>query len=242
MAYSLPKYYVVKQSILEKIQSGDLESGAAIPSERELMTEQNVSRITVRKAVEELEQEGYLYKVQGKGTYVRGEKKNQDLFSLTSCTEDVIRQGMTPSRRVIDSAIVLADKERQDRLKVAEKEKLYRLCRVYYADGEPINYTKVYLPYKLFPNIEQHDFSQQSLYKVMEKEYGVQIKRAQRTIEAVLASNELAELLQIYPGTPLILFKCITFGSISGREVAIEAFNSYYRTDIFKFTIEQVRG
>ena len=211
MTYFPPKYYLVKQMILEKIQSGELEPGDAIPSERELMTDQNVSRITVRKAVEELEQEGYLYKVQGKGTYVRGEKRNQDLFSLTSCTEDVIKQGMTPSRRVIDSAIVLAGKERQDRLKIAEKEKLYRLCRVYCADGEPINYTKVYLPYKLFPNIEQHDFSRQSLYKVMEEEYGVCIKRAQRTIEAVLASNELADLLQIQSGSPLILFKCITY-------------------------------
>ena len=72
-----------------------------VPSERELMAMFQVSRITVRKAVEELEQEGYLYKVQGKGTYVKGDQNSQDLFSITSCTQDVVRLGMTPSRKVV---------------------------------------------------------------------------------------------------------------------------------------------
>ena len=241
MAYTPPKYYIVKQAILEKIQSGELKHGEAIPSERELMLTQDVSRITVRKAVEELEQEGYLYKVQGKGTYVRGEKKKQDLFSLTSCTEDVLRQGMTPSRRVVDSSLIPAGDERGAKLQIAADDLVYRLCRVYYADGQPINYTKAYLPYILFPGIEKHDFSKQSLYKNLEEEYGVKIKRAYRTLEAVLANNEVGDLLQIHPGAPLILFKCVTIGEINKKEIPIETFNSYYRTDIFKFSIEQIR-
>ncbi len=241
MAYTPPKYYIVKQSVLGKIHSGEWKPGAAIPSERELMASQDVSRITVRKAVEELEQEGYLYKVQGKGTFVRGEKKKQDLFSLTSCTEDVIRQGMTPSRRLIDSAVIPADPERRDALRLAEGEAVFRLCRVYCADGEPINYTKAYLPYRLFPGIEQYDFSVLSLYKILEEKFGVVIRRAQRTIEAVLADGELAALLQIHPGTPMIHFRSVTIGEMSGKELPIETFHSYYRTDIFKFSIDQVR-
>ena len=241
MPYTPPKYYIVKQAILEKIQSCELKPGEAILSERELMVTYGVSRITVRKAVEELEQEGYLYKVQGKGTYVRGEKRKQDLFSLTSCTEDVLRQGMKPSRKVIDSSIIPVDSKRGEKLQIASNDQVFRLCRVYYADGKPINYTKAYLPYKFFPRIEQHDFSQQSLYKVLEEEYGVKIKRAYRTIEAVLANNEVGELLQIHSGAPLILFNCVTYGEVSGKEIPIETFNSYYRTDMFKFSIEQIR-
>ena len=241
MAYAPPKYYMVKQSILEKIRSGALRPGAAIPSERELMSSQDVSRITVRKAVEELEQEGFLYKVQGKGTFVRGEKKKQDLFSLTSCTEDVIRQGMTPSRTVIDSSVLPADEERLSALHLAAGEKIYRLCRVYSADAVPINYTEAYLPCRLFPDLEQYDFSIISLYKILEEKYGVVIRRAQRTIEAVLADGRLASLLQIHPGAPLILFRSVTVGEIAGRELPFETFHSYYRTDMFKFSINQVR-
>ena len=89
--------------------------------------------------------------------------------------------------------------------------------------------------------IEKYDFSKQSLYKKLEEEYGVKIKRAYRTLEAVLANNEVGDLLQIHPGAPLILFKCVTVGEINDKEIPIETFNSYYRTDIFKFSIEQIR-
>ena len=241
LPFSPPKYYQVKQALLEEIQSGKLKSGDSIPSERELISSLSVSRITVRKAIEELEQEGWLYKMQGKGTFVKGEKKEQNLFSLTSCTEDVIRQGMTPTRKVVNCSVEAANADKQTKLHLGNGEKLFSLCRVYYADGKPINYTKAYLTYKLFPNIETHDFEKESLYKVLENEYGLTIKRASRTIEAVIASPEIADLLQIKAGTPLILFSCITCGEVLGRETPFETFECYYRTDIFKFSIDQVR-
>ncbi|MBQ5755522.1 MAG: GntR family transcriptional regulator [Oscillospiraceae bacterium] len=107
--YTPPKYIVVKHAIKAMLDQGLLEANAILPSERELMETYNVSRITVRRAVEELEQEGYLYKVQGKGTFVKGDEKRQDLISITSCTEDVLRLGMTPTRRVVGSEIIPAD-------------------------------------------------------------------------------------------------------------------------------------
>ena len=67
----LPKYYLVKKSVVEKIENEEFQPGEPIPSERELMEDYQVSRITIRKAIEELVAEGYLYKVQGKGTYVK---------------------------------------------------------------------------------------------------------------------------------------------------------------------------
>lgn len=239
--YTPPKYIIVKHAIKAMLDQGLLEANAILPSERELMETYNVSRITVRRAVEELEQEGYLYKVQGKGTFVKGDEKRQDLISITSCTEDVLRLGMTPTRRVVGSEIVPADKKRQSRLSLAEGDRVFRLKRIYYADGEPLNYTTVYLPYKLFPGVESHDFSLTSLYKVLEEEYGVKITRAERTLEAVLAYEEVQEYLNIRSGVPLILFRCITYGEIKGKEYPVETFKCYYRSDRFKFCVNQVR-
>lgn len=239
--YTPPKYIIVKHAIKAMLDQGLLEANAILPSERELMETYNVSRITVRRAVEELEQEGYLYKVQGKGTFVKGDEKRQDLISITSCTEDVLRLGMTPTRKVVGSEIIPADKKRQSRLSLAEGDRVFRLKRIYYADGEPLNYTTVYLPYKLFPGVESHDFSLNSLYKVLEEEYGVKITRAERTLEAVLAYEEVQEYLNIRSGVPLILFRCITYGEIKGKEYPVETFKCYYRSDRFKFCVNQVR-
>lgn len=75
-------------------------------SERELMETYQVSRITVRKAIDELVTEGYLYKIQGKGTYVKTDEGSNNLFSITSCTDDVLRLGMKPSKEVVVSKIV----------------------------------------------------------------------------------------------------------------------------------------
>lgn len=241
MEYCPPKYYVVKRALMEKIDNDEFGVGSMIPSERELMAMFDVSRITVRKAVEELEQEGYLYKVQGKGTYVKGDQRSQDLISITSCTQDVIRFGMKPSRKVINNEYIQADKKRQRRLNLASGEDVFCLSRIYYADDEPINYTTAYLPHKYLPGIEKHDFSKQSLYEVLEKEYNIQITRAERTIEAIIAHDEITEYLDVKEGIPLILFECITYGLMNGKEYPVETFKCFYRSDKFKFCINQVR-
>lgn len=239
--YKIPKYYQVKKTIVEKIDNDEFTVGEPIPSERELMVMFDVSRITVRKAVEELEQEGYLYKVQGKGTYVKGDQNNQDLISITSCTQDVRRLGMTPSRKVLQHLICLADKKRQRMLSLGDGDKVFRLARIYYADDEAINYTVTHLPYKYFPGLETHDFAQVSLYETLEKEYQVRIARAVRTVEAVIARDEISEYLDVEEGVPLLLFQCTTYGEIAGRELPIETFKCFYRSDKFKFYINQSR-
>ena len=242
LEYSPAKYQKIKQEIARTINEGELEANAALPSERELMDRFNVSRITVRKALEELETEGLIYKIQGKGSFVNGRKKQQDLISIISCTEDVKRQGMIPTRRVLYKEIKLADKKRQNNLLLQEGEKVFNMARIYYADGEPINHTTVYLPYKYFPGIELFDFSKYSLYGVIENDYKIKITRAERTVEAVIAPRDIEETLEVHMGTPLILFECVTYGEVKGKETPIEYFKCYYRSDRFKFYINQLRN
>lgn len=241
MEERIPKYYALKKAIIKKIDMEEYASDQPIPSERELIDKYQISRITVRKAIDELVNEGYLYKIQGKGTYVKSDNKSQDLISITSCTEDVKNLGMNPSKKVILSEIVMADKKRSKNLNITTDDSLLKLERVVYADEETLNYTITYLPEKLFPGIEKYDFSKESLYNVLQIKYGVKISRATRTIEAVIARDEVAEILDIDEGMPIILFCAITYGIMNGKEVPIENFKCYYRTDKFKFYIQQVK-
>lgn len=238
---SIPKYLIVKKTIISNIDNGIYHPGEMLPSERELIESLNVSRITVRRALSELEDEGYIYRVQGKGSYVKGEQNRQDLFSLTSCTQDIIRLGMTPSRHVIDMQVMKADKKRQNELQLNDNEKVFHLERVYLADDQPINLTSTYLPYKYLEGIEKFDFSKLSLYDVLENKYNIRIKRATRFVEAVLAHDEVCELLDVQNNVPLILFRCIIYGEVNGKETPIETFKCYYRSDRFSFCINQVR-
>ncbi len=236
-----PKYSKVKQTIIRNIEDELYTVGQMLPSERELIDTYGVSRITVRRALAELEAEGYIYRVQGKGSFVKGEQHRQDLFSLTSCTQDIIRQGMSPSRKVYACEVTTPNKRQQNELYLNDGDKVFKLKRVYLADDEPVNLTTTYLPYKYIEGIERFDFSKASLYDVLESKYNIKITRAIRTIEAVSAYEETARLLHVAENVPLLLFKCVIFGEVGGREVPIETFKCYYRSDRFSFCINQVR-
>ena len=240
MEGKLPKYYLLKKEILNKIETGEYQEGSMIESERELMERYQFSRITVRKAIDELVNEGYLYRIQGKGTYVKGETETQNLFSLRSCTEGVKRLGRTPSKKTMKTDKFPADAKRAKHLNIPQGDMVHMFGRVTYADDEPLNYTVTYLPEKVFPGLEKYDLEARSLYDIIAKDYHVQITKARRTVEAVLPDPTVAGYLGISPNMPVILFNCITSGIVYGKEIPIETFRCYYRTDHYKFYIDQV--
>lgn len=240
------KYSAVKRAIFERITSEQYPLNSMIPSERELIESFGVSRITVRKAIDELVAEGYLYRIQGKGTYVKSDEAPHDLFSLTSCTEEIESMGMTAARRVIRAEVVGADRRLAATMQLDEGSPIFVLERVYYANAHPINYTTTHLPLTLFPGLDKHDFTVDSLYSVLERQYGVTISNARRMLEATLASGAVAKQLEVAKGSPLILFNCETHGDVPSpmggtTQRVIEAFTCWYRTDVHKFYIDQVR-
>lgn len=236
-----PKYFIVKKAIVENIDNDLYHSNEAIPSEKKLMELYNVSRITIRKAIDELVTEGYLYKIQGKGTHVKADEGSNNLFSITSSTEDVQKMGMKPSKKTKISRIEFASPKRAKALEISTNDQVEVLGRISYADSEPLNYTIAFLPEKLFPGLIEHDLENESLYKLINDEYGIRITKARRTIEAVLAKDEIAKYLELEEGMPVILFRCVTYGIVNGKETPIEYFKCYYRTDKYKFYIDQIR-
>ena len=240
MQEKVPKYYLLKRELMNKIELGEYQEGKPIESERELMERYQFSRITVRKAIDELVNEGYLYRIQGKGTYVKGDTGEQNLFNLSSCTKDVERWGRTPFKKTMRTAKYPADAKRAKHLNIPLHENVHMFGRITYADQEPLNYTVTYLPEKIFPGLENYNLEERSLYDIIQKDYNIRITKARRTIEAVLPEPMVASYLQISDGMPVILFNCITYGIVNGKEIPIETFRCYYRTDQYKFYIDQV--
>jgi GntR family transcriptional regulator len=241
MIEKVPKYYALKSHILKMIDREEFAIDQAIPSERSFIDRFGISRITVRKAIDELVNEGYLYRVQGKGTFVKGHTEKQDLFMITSCTQDIIAHGMVPSRKVFQSRVDPCRADIARILQIGSDERVFILERLYSANFEPLNCTLTFLPHKFFPDIEKIDFEKESLYETLEKRYGVRLTKATRSFDARLALEDVARKLDLHPGAPILLFEAVTYGTVEGSEVPIEFFKSYFRTDRFKFYINQVR-
>lgn len=237
----LPKYYLIKNDIIKKVNNEDLSDHQPLPSERELIETYNVSRITVRRAIDELVKEGYAYKIKGKGSFVKGDNKKQPLNKVYSYTEEILNQGMKPYRVVLNSEVRNADVKKCKHLNLNTDEKLFVLERIYFGDDEPLCVTKTYLPYKYFASIECFDFKNNSLYTVLENFYNIKITRASQTIEACSSNAYISPLLNVSDGHPLLLFKTITYALIDGVEIPFEYFESYYNTTKIKYSIEQVR-
>jgi GntR family transcriptional regulator len=235
----LPKYYVLKKELIDRIEKNEFKSDEQIPSERDLIQAYGFSRITVRKAIDELVNEGYLYKVHGKGTFVKDNVVQQDIVQLNSITHDILQMGKKPSRKVLRLKEGKAYEKRALELQIDMEENIVIVDRIHYADDEPINRTIDYLPAKLFPGMINHDLEHQSLFNTIEKEYGIKITKATRTIEAINADEEVASMLGVKKGIPILLFRGITYGLIDGKEIPIESYKSYYRSDNRRFSITQ---
>ena len=237
----LPMYYQLKNIIIDMIENEEIGVDECIPSEPKLMQTYNLSRTTVRKAIDELVNEGYLYKKQGKGTFVKGRGFEQGLIKLSGCSEDIRRYGLEPKPYVLKAAIETPSKRVAKMLEIDKEQQTFYMERVIYGDEIPINKNKSYIPYHLVPGIEKLDFNKESLYKVIEKDYGIVIKRAIRTVEAILATEETALQLKVKEGAPVMLFKGQVYADLKGKEVIIEYFEAIYRSDQFQFYIEQHR-
>lgn len=237
----VPLYYTLVEFLKKQIEDEELKPGETIASERELIEKFNLSRTTVRKAIDILVNEGLLTKVQGKGTFVQKKKMDDGLIKLTSCTESIKKMGLSPSRKLLSSSVIPVTKSIATHMQIHSKEKLFKLERVLYGDNVPINITTSHTVYKYVQGIEEYDFEKESLYNIIENKFNIKITHSVRTIEAVLANEKEAELLEINVGSPILLFNGLVYGIINGEEKPIEYFISKYRCDISKFYIEQIR-
>lgn len=225
----VPKYYPVKRHLSEHIAA--LPPGSPVPPERTLASELGISRTTVRQALAELEMEGRLRRIQGKGTFVASPKMAQPL-QLTSYSEEVRAQGMHPASRILDVSTTAADAELAQTLQLPAGAEVVSIARLRMADDEPMAIEHTRLPARLFPRLREHLDQMASLYEILAREYGVRLAEAEETIETVLASPREAAILGVDTGLPLLLVSRLSLDT-DGRPV--EWVQSWFRGDRYKF-------
>jgi len=224
----VPKYYPVKRHLAQHIAA--LQPGSPVPAERALATALGISRTTVRQALAELEMEGRLRRIQGKGTFVASPKMAQTL-QLTSYSEEIRAHGLHPASRILDVSLLPADAELAEALRLAPGARVVSVERLRMADEEPMAIEHTHLPAALFPSLRRHLNQAASLYEVLANQYGVRLAEAEETIETVLATPREAALLGIDTGLPMLLISRLSFDT-EGR--AVEWVQSWFRGDRYK--------
>ncbi len=225
----LPKYYAVKQRLLELTAA--MGPGSPVPPERELARQYGTSRTTVRQALSELVIEGRLRRIQGRGTFVAKPKVAQ-VLELASYTEGMRAHGLQPRTSILEIGYVTADEHLADLLGIRTGGRALRVHRLRLADGEPMSIDTSYLPARRFPGLRRQLDRHSSLYETLTASYGVQLAEAEETIETVLAGPEDARLLGVDVGLPLLLLSRHAF-DVDGSPV--EWAQSWYRGDRYKF-------
>jgi GntR family transcriptional regulator len=193
----LPLYRQLKDQIRDAVDGGSWEAGHKLPSERELVIDLGVSRITVRQALSELVAEGYLVSAAGKGFFVAVRAAAQELNALVSHTVAMARVGVTPSSRVLDCKVRPAAAAVARALEMAPGSEVVYLHRVRLGDGVPLTIQQVWLPHRLVPGLAEVDFTTASLFAQLRDRYGLYTARAETVIGARLADPDEARELDL---------------------------------------------
>lgn len=237
----VPMYFQIKQEIIKLIKSGVYKTDEKLPTEMEFCRALDISRPTIRQALQELINEGYITRQKAKGTFVSKPKVEGFFFKqLTSYNDEMQQLGLTPSTNVLVQEVIEANIEIAEALQLNENKKVLHLARLRYADQQPMVYVHTYIPCAVFPNINEYDFSNQtaSLYELMKHNYKTPIAYVDRTIEASNATNDIASLLQIEEKQAIYT---ITTTAYNKADQPIEYSIAKYRGDRNKFSIRLVQ-
>ncbi|MEW6567305.1 MAG: GntR family transcriptional regulator [Chloroflexota bacterium] len=230
-----PLYAQITESLLERIQSGELAPGDRLPAERELSQMLGVNRLTLRRALRTLEQQGLLTRLQGRGTYVAEPKIERQAGRLVSFTRGMRRRGYTPGTRLVSVEQRPVEASLARELKLPASAPVYFILRLRTLNQEPVLIERYTIPVRRFPGLDRFDLESRSIYDILQAEYGVTIQRARQSLEPVAASDFDASLLGIAVGSPLMLERRLSFDQ-AGEPV--EHGRDLYRGDRFRFVTE----
>jgi GntR family transcriptional regulator len=234
----IPKYFQLVNILRHKIEDGDWLPYQAIPSERELEKIYHVSRITIRQAISILVRQGYLYREQGRGTFVSPQKLQKPIQKLTSFSDDMINRGMTPGQRVISTQPVIPSERVARILEVNPGDPVLRLRRIRLANNKPMALEDSHVVLPPGELITQEELEKTgSLYMILKARFNLIPTEAEETVEATLASTEEAAMLETDAGSPLLLTSRILW---SQNRRPVEFVKILYRGDRYRYVAHLV--
>jgi GntR family transcriptional regulator len=232
----VPYHYQLREIWRQEIMTGRWPVNEKLPSERELGEWYEVSRPTIREAMDALVSEGLLRREKGRGTFVAEPKIVEGLlqtpYGFTDSMED---QGILFATSVLGLDIVPAPPTMARELRLPADAPVIRLERIRSVIDTPILMVTSYLPEEMFPGLLDVDFTRRSLYETLRADYGITMARARRFMEAVAANRQDAEILGVEPGDPLMLIESTTY---TQDGVPFEFYRAQHRGDRTRFLVE----
>jgi GntR family transcriptional regulator len=201
--YPEPLWEQARAALYARIAVGEVKAGSRLPPERELCQLLGISRVTLRKALAALVEEGVLRSAHGRGWYVASPERKEWPNTLESFTETARRMGLVSSSRVLRSELGTSTLDEAESFQIAPGTPLYRLDRVRMLDGVPIAVDESLVPGDIAVGLDAVDFTTRSLYDTIAG-LGFQLAQADTTIEARQADGVLAGHLAIAAGTPVL--------------------------------------
>jgi GntR family transcriptional regulator len=221
------------------VTSGALGVGEQIPTEAALCERFDVSRTVVRQTLSDLERQGLVTRVKGKGTFVAAPKLSEHLVqSLTSLHEDLTSRGERLETKVLRLEAQPVSAHVASLLGLPEDERIVLLERLRIVNGEPWVVTTAHMPYALCAPILELDMTHRSLFETYERELGFTLHRGTRAIEARVANGEVTQHLGVREGSPVLVFTGVTYVE-DGRP--LEYFVGIHRGDRSRFEVELFR-
>jgi GntR family transcriptional regulator len=236
---ALPKYFQLASILRQKIEDGEWEPRSAIPSERQLEVLYNISRTTIREAIDHLVRQGFLYREQGRGTFVSPQKLQKGLMELTSFSEDLIKRGVIPGQVIRDLSWITPPPKILQKLELPSGARVLRIERVRLGDDTPIGLQISYLALSENQTISKQEMEEfGSLYRILQEKFNIIPSEADETLEVTLATPEEAALLEIAEGAPLLLSERLLFAQ---NRKPVEFVKILYRGDRYRYYVRLTR-
>ena len=236
---ALPLYSHIREALRARILDGSYKAHDQLPSESELTLSFKASRITVRQALSDLQKEGLIFKIHGKGAFVSKPKAFQELGRLQGFAEAMHAHGYETYNRWISLRHQRPDKAVAARLGLGGRASVTEIRRVRFLNREPISLDVSYVPRDIGERLAKEDLATRDIFHILENDYGLALGNAELKIEATTADEPLARLLALEEGSPILRIERLT-RTRDGRPLDFEYL--HYRGDAFQYRLRVERG
>lgn len=230
----VPLYAQIRELLRERIVSGALRSEGLLPSENEMVKAYGVSRITVRQALNDLQKEGLVFKIHGKGTFVTRAKAVQSLMRVEGFGEAMSGAGHETFSRVLGHRVMRAGASMSARLQLAAGAEVMEIRRQRFLDRNPISLDVTYVPVDIGKRLLKEDLVRRDVFAILDNDYGYALAFAELKIDAMNADAALAPILAIEEGAAVMRIERLTFTTLN-RPIDFEYL--YYRGDSFQYHV-----
>lgn len=229
----VPLHTQIREVLRRRILDGSYAPHSQMPSESQMMESFSVSRITIRQALGDLQKEGLIFKVMGKGSFVAKPKAFQSLSRLQGFGEAMSPSGyetysMLFSAREVEASLLVAQ-----RLALKEGAAVFEIQRLRYLNREPISVDVSYFPLEIGRRLVQEDLAARDIFVILENDFGHDLTHADVQIEAISADESLARHLGMAEGLPLLRIERLTYAG----DIPIDFEFLYYRGDAFQYRL-----